>query len=67
MPAFAGSTPALASPKGSMVPVNTDANTIRNRDKDIAKEFSRLPSVMYTLKKPPTATHMQYCQVRGTL
>ena len=53
VPAFAGSMPALAKPKGSMVPINTDEVTIRNRDKEIAKEFSRLPSVRNTRMKPP--------------
>ena len=42
-------------PNGSMVPIKTEVVTIRNRDKEIANEFSRLPSVRYTLMKPPAA------------
>ena len=55
MPAFAGSMPAFASPKGSIVPVKTEVMTIMNSERDIAHEFTRLPSVMKTRMKPPTA------------
>lgn len=56
VPALAGSTPSLARPKGSIVPVRTEVMTIRNRDRDMAQEFTKLPSVMYTRMKPPAAT-----------
>lgn len=55
VPALAGSTPIMASPKGSAVPVSTELITMQNREAEIATESSRLPSVMYTRAKPATA------------
>ena len=36
VPAFAGSTPSLASPKGSALPTPTDARTMKNKEAEIA-------------------------------
>lgn len=53
VPAFAGSTPAFASPKGRAVPVITLVITMAKREIEIAAEFMRLPLVKYTRMKPP--------------
>ncbi len=55
VPAFAGSMPIIASPKGSAVPVSTELITMQNSEAEIATESMRLPSVMYTRAKPATA------------
>lgn len=42
---MAGSTPILASPNGSAVPVKTDVITMANSESEMAVEFRRLPLV----------------------
>ena len=44
VPAFAGSSPSMARPKGSTVPVSTDVITMQKSDAEIAQESSKLPS-----------------------
>lgn len=60
VPAFAGSTPNFAKPKGRAVPVSTEVMTIAKRDREMAEEFIRLPFVKYTLTKPPAAKLKSY-------
>eukprot|EP00963_Diacronema_lutheri_P013512 scaffold2636_cov340-Pavlova_lutheri.AAC.174 len=53
VPALAGSTPALASAKGRLVPASTEVMTMLKRDREMASESVMFLVVRNTLTNPP--------------